>query len=334
MIAEILYLSRQDLIGLGISIRDTIAVVEDALRQQAAGQVLMPDKVGMNYLPNRFLHAMPAFIPAQQALGMKWVGSIPENNANDLPQITGLVVLNDPETGFPVAVLDGTWITAMRTGAVSAITARHLAPRDVQVLGLVGCGVQMRTQLLALATVLKPRQVRVYDVRPHAMDAFVSQMSQLVEAPIEPCGGPREAVEGADVAVSATWLLSEPNPIIKDAWLKPGALALPIDVTSVWEPRALKRVDKFVTDRWEPLTHFGDSGGFPEGLPTLHAELHEIVSGARPGRESDDERIMAMNTGMAIEDMTMAKLAYERARARGLGTRLPFIQSREEVFQF
>ena len=136
------------------------------------------------------------------------------------------------------------------------------------------------------------------------------------------------------MAVSATWLLSPPDPQILDEWLKPGALALPIDVTSVWEPQALKRVDKFVTDRWEPLTHFGDSGGFPEGLPTLHAELHEIVSGARPGRESDDERIMAMNTGMAIEDMTMAKLAYERARERGLGTRLPFIQSREEVFQF
>src|SRR5207249_450691 len=173
----------------------------------ALGQVAQPDKVALHYTPDRVLHAMPAYIPSQQALGIKWVGSVPANHARALPQTSALVVLNDPETGFPVAVLDGTWITAMRTGAVSAITAKYLAPPRAEVLGLVGCGVQQRTQLLALAAVLRPQQVRVYDVQPEAMEAFARQMRDLVDVPIEACDGPRAAVEGADVVVSATWLL-------------------------------------------------------------------------------------------------------------------------------
>ena len=334
MLAEILFLSRQDLIGLGITMPEVIDVVEDAIRRQGAGEVLMPDKLALFWKQNANLIAMPAYVGARDALGIKWVGTVPANNDRDLPQTSALVILNDPQTAFPIAVLDGTWITAMRTGAVSAVAAKYLAPRDVKVLGLLGCGVQMRTQLLALTTVLKPEQVRVYDLRPAAMDAFVSQMSALVEAPIEPCSTPRDVVVGADVVVSATWLSTPPTPIVQDEWLKPGVLALPIDSDSIWDPRAYKRADKFLTDRWEPLKHFAEVGFFPEGLPQLYAELHEVVSGSKPGRESDDERIVAMNGGMAIEDVTMAKLAYERALRRGAGTRLPFISSPEEVFQF
>ena len=334
MLAELLFLSRQDLIGLGITIRDVIHVVEDALRQQAAGQVLMPDKLALFWKQNGNLIAMPAYIGAQDALGIKWVGTVPANNDRDLPQTSALVILNDPDTGFPLAVMDGTWITAMRTGAVSAVAAQRLAPSRVETLGLVGCGVQMRTQLLALTTVLSPKRVRVYDLRPSAMDAFVSQMSALVEAAIEPCSTPRDVVEDADVVVTATWLASPPKPIIKDEWLKPGVLALPIDSDSIWDPPAYLRADKFLTDRWEPLQHFAEVGFFPQGLPRLYAELHEVVGGAKPGRESDQERIVVMNGGMAIEDVTMAKLVYERARAAGAGTRLPFITSAQEVFQF
>ncbi len=334
MLAELLFLSRQDLIGLGLTIQDVIAVVEDAVLQQSRNQVNMPDKVALYYERNRALHGMPAYVASQGALGIKWVGSVPANNERDLPQTSGLIILNDPQTAFPTAVIDGTWITAMRTGAISAITARHLAPSQVRVLGLVGCGVQMRTQLLALNTVLKPERIQVYDTRPAAMDAFVAQMSTLVDTPLEPCGTAQSAVEGADVVVSATWLLTPPDPIIRAAWIKPGALAMPIDVDSIWEPAAYLNADKFITDRWGPIEHLGEIGGFPGGLPTLHAELHELVGGTRPGRESDDEYIVAMNTGMAIDDIPLAKLAFDRAVAGGIGTRLPFITSAEEVFQF
>ncbi len=333
-LAEILFLSRQDLMGLGISMPDVIATVEEAIRQLALGQVNQPEKIGLHYTPDRALHAMPAYIAPQQALGIKWVSSVPANTERGLPQTAGLVVLNDPETAFPVAVMDGTWITAMRTGAVSAVTARYLGPRRVEVLGLIGCGVQMRTQLLALNPTLRPRQVRAFDIRPAALEAFVSQMQELVDVPIAACGSAREAVDGADVVVSATWLLPPQNPPIKRDWLKPGSLMLPIDIDSVLEPEVYLTADKFVCDRWRAILDIHEHGWLPAGLPTLYAELAEVVGGQKPGRESDDERIVAMNTGMALEDVSMAKLAYTRAVQRGVGLRLPFISSRDELYQF
>jgi ornithine cyclodeaminase/alanine dehydrogenase-like protein (mu-crystallin family) len=334
VLAELLYLSRRDLLGLGIDMPLVIEVVEQALRELGLGRVTQPEKVALHYTSDRVLHAMPAWVPAQNALGIKWVGSVAANHARGLPQTSGIMVLNDPETGFPLAVLDGTWITAMRTGAVSAIAAKHLAPARVEVLGLIGCGVQMRTQLLALATVLRPQQVRIHDVKPEAMEAFARQMRDLVDVPIELCAGPREVVEGADLAVSATYLLPPKDPPLKAAWLKPGVLALPIDVDSVWEPAAYLEADRFVTDRWHGLQDMAEHGWFPAGLPRLDAELAEIVAGLKPGRRSPNERIVAMNGGMALEDVALAGLAYARATERGLGTRLPFIGSPEEIFEF
>src|SRR4051812_38184715 len=236
MIAEILFLSRQDLMALGIQIKDVIAQVEDAIRQQGLGQVNQPDKIGLHYAHDGALHAMPAHIGSQQALGIKWVGSVPTNGDRGLPQTTGIIVLNDPTTGFPNCVMDGTWITAMRTGAVSAITAKHLAPNRVDTLGLIGTGVQMRTQLLALNEVLKPQTVKVYDIRPDAVEAFVTQMRDLVDVPIEAADGHRGAVEGADVVVTATWLFPPNNPPNEKAWMKRGMLAMPIEGDTMWQP--------------------------------------------------------------------------------------------------
>jgi len=334
MIAEILFLSRQDLMALGIQVKDVIAQVEDAIRQQGLGQVNQPDKIGLHYSHDGALHAMPAHIGAQNALGIKWVGSVPTNGDRGLPQTTGIIVLNDPTTGFPNCVMDGTWITAMRTGAVSAITAKHLAPKRVDTLGLIGTGVQMRTQLLALNEVLKPQTVKVYDIRPDAVEAFVTQMRDLVDVPIEAADGHRGAVEGADVVVTATWLFPPNNPPIEKAWMKRGMLAMPIEGDTMWQPDTYLTADKYTCDRWASITDFAQHGWFPQGLPKLHAELSEIVAGKKPGRESDAETIVAMNTGMAIEDITMAKLAYDRAVQQGLGQKLPFITAADEIYQF
>jgi ornithine cyclodeaminase/alanine dehydrogenase-like protein (mu-crystallin family) len=334
MIAELLYLGRQDLIRLGITMADVIAVVEAAIRQQSQGKVRMPAKATLAWKAGGRLNGNCAFIESPAALGIKWNAEVPANVEDGLPNLTALIVLNDPKTGFPIAVLDGTWITAMRTGAVSAVTARYFAPELVTTLGLIGCGVQMRTQLLALATVLRPATVRVYDERPAATEAFVAQMSRRVEIEIQSCRGAREAIEGADVVVSATRFVTPPQPTLKGEWLARGALALPIDVASAWEPSAYLEADKFVTDRWDVLKTVAESGHFPQGLPRLHAELHEVVEGKVPGRESDGERIVVMNEGMPIEDMATGRLAYDRALAAGVGTRLPFIGSPAELVEF
>lgn len=334
MIAELLYLARADLVAMRLMMPDVIAVVEQAILRQAEGGVVMPSKATLAWKSGGRLNGNSASIDAPASLGMKWNAEVPANIDEGLPNLTALVIMNDPRTGFPIAVIDGAWITAMRTGAVSAITARHVAPAKVEVLALIGCGVQMRTQLLGLLTVLKPRSIRLYDLRPEATEAFAAQMGPRVGMDFVQPPSAEEAVRGADVVVSATKFVTPPEPTLKGDWLKPGALALPIDVASVWETSAYLKADKFVTDRWDVLTTVAAGGHFPDGLPKLYGELHEIVSGRKPGRESDAETIVVMNEGMPIEDMALGKLAYDRATQSGLGRRLPFIESAEELHAF
>jgi ornithine cyclodeaminase/alanine dehydrogenase len=333
-IAELLYLSRHDLVRLGITMLDVMATVEEALRQQSRGAVKMPAKATLAWKDGGRLNGNCAFVESPAALGIKWNAEVPANVDAGLPNLTALIVLNDPGTGFPVAVLDGTWITAMRTGAVSAVTARHFAPTRTDTLALIGCGVQMRTQLLALAPVLRPAVVRAFDERPAALHQFVTQMGPRVSLDIRPCATAREAIEGAQVVVSATKFATPPEPSLERAWLAPGTLALPIDVASAWEPAAYLGADKFVTDRWDILRVVAESGHFPAGLPRLYAELHEVVGGRKPGRESDAELIFVMNEGMPIEDVATGRLAYDRACTAGVGTWLPFIASASDLLEF
>jgi ornithine cyclodeaminase/alanine dehydrogenase len=334
MIADILYLGRSDLARLGVAMSDVIAAMEQAILSQARGEAVMPGKVTLAWKPGGRLNGNAAAIASPASLGIKWNAEVPANVPRGLPNLTALVLMNDPETGFPTAVIDGTWITAMRTGAVSAITARHLAPTTVDTLALIGCGVQMRTQAIGLATVLKPKTIRLFDLVPAAMAAFAAQMGPRLGWSFEFAPSAEAALRDADLVVSATKFVTPPEPTLKGEWLKRGALAMPIDVGSVWEPPAYLGVDKFVTDRWDILQMVAAGGHFPAGLPPLYAELHEIISGAKAGRESDAETIMVMNEGMPIEDMALGRLVVEKATAAGLGVRLPFIADAAEVYAF
>jgi ornithine cyclodeaminase/alanine dehydrogenase-like protein (mu-crystallin family) len=334
-VVETLVLTRRDITGLGIGMPAVIQAVEDALRQQGEGKVLMPPRAALPWRPGGRLNGNAAYIESPPALGIKWNAEVPDNVRRGLPNLTALVILNDPDTGFPIAVLEGSWITAMRTAAVSAVAARFLAPRMVAVMGLVGCGVQMRTQLLALDALLKPQIVRIFDIEPEAMHRFADQMRDRVAGAIQEVDSAEQAVVGADVVVSATrFETPPPPPSLRDAWLKAGALALPIDVDRAWEPAAYKGVSKFLTDRWDMMQVAATRGNFPAGLPTLYAELHEVVSGRKPGRERDDERIMAMNEGMPIDDMALGRLVYERAVQAEAGIRVPFVESTADVYSF
>ena len=334
MVASLTYLSRSDLVRLGLDMPAVIETVRGAILQQGTGGVVMPSKTTLAWKDGGRLNGNAAFVSDPPSLGIKWNAEVPANVAKGLPNLTALVLLNDPVTGFPTAVIDGTWITAMRTGAVSAISARHMAPRRVDALGLIGCGVQMRTQLLGLLAVLDPATIRVFDIRPEAAEAFVAQMSRRTGRTIAIAPDAETAVRGADVVVSATKFAILPDPTLKGEWVKPGALLMPIDVGTVWEPSAYLAPDKFVTDRWDVLVSVGAAGHFPAGMPRCYAELHEVVSGAKPGRENDRETIVVMNEGMPIEDTAVGQLALDRARALGLGTALPFIVSPEALYEF
>src|SRR5512135_1090378 len=170
---QLLYLSRADVESVALDMSTIIQLLEAAFKEKGQGQVEMPPKPGIHTQPDAFIHAMPAFIPALGSAGIKWVSGYPGNYKRGLPYISGLLILNDPETGLPYAVMDCTWITAYRTGAASALAAKYLARTDSQVAGILACGVQGRTNLEALKALFPIQRVYAHDVLPEAQRRYV-----------------------------------------------------------------------------------------------------------------------------------------------------------------
>jgi ornithine cyclodeaminase/alanine dehydrogenase len=316
---RLLYLSRVDVERAALDLATIIRLLECAFREKGEGRVEMPPKPGIHPRPESFIHAMPASIPALGSAGVKWVSGYPANPARDLPYIAGLLVLNDPDTGLPLAVMDCTWITAYRTGAATALAAVHLARPDSATVAVLGCGVQGRTNLLALATRFPVTRVFAYDVWPEAAARFVNDMRAQLGIDVAVVTAPRDAVVAADLVVTAGPILKQPSPVIGADWLQPGAFASAVDFDSYWRPDALSQIDKLATDDLAQFDYYRKVGYF-QATPAPYASLDEIVTGRRPGRERDEERTMAMNLGLAIDDMAVAPEIYRRAVERQLGT--------------
>jgi len=298
---------------------DIVAAVEEAFAEKGKGHAEMPPKPGIHPVADAFIHAMPAWLPKMRSAGMKWISGYPENYKGGLPYISGLIVLNDPDTGLPVCVMDAAWITAKRTGAATAVGAKYLARKDSRTFGILGCGVQGRSNLEALHEVLRNLgEVRAYDISRTNLQRYADEMTAKYGLSIEPATHPRQAVEGSDVVVTAGPLLKNPNPVIDSAWVEEGVYACALDFDSYWKPEAMHSMNKFCVDDVEQMLYYRSEGYFKD-IPTVHADLGQIVVGQKPGRESDRERIMSMNLGVAIEDMAVAVRLYERAKKLGIG---------------
>ena len=318
----VLYLSRQDVESVGVSMSEIIEALEGMFREKGEGRVEMPPKPGIHTRKDAFIHAMPAYIPSLQSAGMKWVSGYPGNQEKQLPYISGLLILNDPETGIPIAIMDATWITAKRTGAASAVAAKYLARKDSSSVGIVACGVQGRSNLEALACVFEIEKVRAFDLYPEAARKFAREMAEVVQADIEVVASPREAVVGLDLVVTSGPILKHPTPVIEADWLAEGAFASPVDFDSYWQGAALKQADKLGTDDLDQMAYYRTVGYFKD-TPQPYADLGEIVAGKKPGREHAGERAICINLGLALDDMATAILIYRKAGELGAGTRLP-----------
>ena len=319
---KILYLSRADVEATGVTMREVIDALAVAFGEHGRGRTEMPPKPGIHTMPDAFIHAMPAFIPAMHAAGLKWVGGYPTNQARGLPYITGLLILNDDETGFPLAVMDCTWITAMRTGAASALSARYLARPESSTVGILGCGVQGRTNLEALSVLFPVGDVLAYDNHPGVAERYAEEMGAMLGLKVTAVREPREAVSGRDMVVTAGPILHTPHATIKAGWLDAGAFASLVDYDSFWDGAALQEVDKFCTDDVPQLEYYRSIGYF-QSIPPIHASLGELVTGQKPGRETATERTIGCNLGLALDDMATAPIIYRRAMERGIGTWLP-----------
>jgi ornithine cyclodeaminase/alanine dehydrogenase len=250
---------------------------------------------------------------------MKWVSGYPENLQKGLPYISGLIILNNPETGLPLAVMDCTWITAKRTGAATAVAAKYLARPDSKVVGILGCGVQGRSNLEALNVLFTLQRVMAYDINPSAQDIYVKEMTAAIGLEVVPARNPQEAVNGCDIVVTAGPILKIPHATIKPGWLEAGAFASLVDYDSYWHPEALREVDKFCTDDVPQLEYYKQAGYF-QNIPPIHADLGELVTGRKPGRENRDERTMTCNLGLALDDIATAPLVYKLALKKAVGT--------------
>ena len=316
---QLLYLSRADVEEVGLEMATIIELLGDAFREKGAGRVEMPPKPGIHTQPDAFIHAMPAYIPALHSAGIKWVSGYPENQKRGLPYISGLLILNDDETGLPYAVMDCTWITAYRTAGASALSAKYLARPESEVVGILACGVQGRTNLEALAVLFPVNRVYAYDIVPEVQQQYIEQMSAKLGLEIVGVDNPKQAVVESDLVVTSGPILEQPEPAIEQGWLQPGAFASAVDFDSYWQPAAMAQMDKLSTDDHDQFFYYRSVGYF-QSTPDPYADLGELAAGLKPGREGENERTLAINLGLAIDDMAVAPEIFRRAKERGIGT--------------
>jgi ornithine cyclodeaminase/alanine dehydrogenase-like protein (mu-crystallin family) len=319
---ELIYLSREDVEKINIPMSQIIEVLDQAFKEKGRGKIEMPPKPGIHTRPNAFIHAMPAYIPSLESAGIKWVSGYPENQKKGLPYISGLLILNNPETGFPAAIMDCTWITAKRTGAATAVAAKYLARKDSSTIGIVACGVQGRSNLEALSCLFQIKMVKAYDLYPEIAERYAKEMGKELQLEIEPVKRLEDAVKQVDIVVTSGPILKNPKPAIAAGWLSRGAFACALDYDSYWQGEAFREADKIATDDTDQMRYYKQVGYF-KNTPEPYADLGEITTGKKPGRETEDERIISINLGLALDDMATAILIYRKALKKGIGVFLP-----------
>jgi len=329
-----LLLTRADIQSF-LTMKDAMEAVEEAFRQLALGTVNMPQRPVIR-VPEH--HGVVLFMPALiggtlapagragvGALGMKVVTVYPDNPQKyGKPTVLGLILLNDPATGEVTAIMDGGFITAMRTGAVSGVATRYLARPDAQVAGVFGAGVQARTQLMALAEARPLERAVVYDVVPEARRRFAAEMSAQLGFPVEPASEARLAVEGCDIIAAAT---SAATPIFDGRWVAPGTHINGIGSHAPnmreLDTAIVKKARVIVDLREAALAEAGDLIiPIQEGAITadhIAGDLGEVVTGRVPGRTHPDEITLFKSEGLAIQDVSVATRVYQIAKERGIG---------------
>jgi ornithine cyclodeaminase/alanine dehydrogenase len=317
---RLLYLSQADVVAVGLTMAEIIESMERMFLAKGEGRTEMPPKPGIH--PgggDNFIHAMPAYISDLKSSGIKWVSGFPRNPGKGLPYISGLLVFNDVQTGLPLAVMDCVWITAKRTGAASAISARHLARPESSVMGMLGCGVQGRSHVEAMKVLFPLKRVMAYDTNADAQKHFAEEVGNRFDLETVPVKTPKEAVSGCDIVVTAGPMTKKPHATIQAGWLEEGAFASLVDYDAYWHPSAMHEAAKFCTDDLNQFRSTQQAGYFKD-VPDIYADLGELVANQKPGRQTPMERTMTANLGLALNDMAVAPLIYEKAQEKGIGT--------------
>lgn len=301
-----IYLSRAEVRELLPPLGEQLDLVEATYRALGDGRVELPPKPGIHPRPDSFIHAMPAYLRDEDVAALKWVSGYPANKARGLPYISGLIVLNDPDTGLPVAVMDGAEITAARTAAASGVCIRRFAPAGWSDAAILGCGEQGRFHARVLAALNPDVRIRAYDPHPERIEQL--------EGNVAPASGWEEALHGAGVIVSAGPIVEDPQPPIRPDDLAEHVLALPIDFDFYFRADAVESADLFLADDVDQFEYYRSLGHF-QGWPEPDGAVGEDHE---PG-----PRVVCCNLGVGALDAAFAQRVLEAARSNGIGTELP-----------
>ena len=326
------YLNALDVEALALSDDEILAAVEQGLAAQGRRETVIEPR--MHLVPDKAVHGhfnvLRGAIRAPINLaGVKVISDYVDNYKQGLPSELGLLLLMDPANGAPKAIIDGSHLTDMRTGAVTAIGAKHLARRGSKILGHVGARGTAYWNVRLLDRLFDFDEIRVHSRRPESREAFSARLARDLGKPVNATQDWRDCVEGADIVVEAS-RLTEPAPMLKTAWIKKGALVVPYGTMSAVELSLTDIMDKMIVDDWGQCKtgQFGslrahvEAGRLSEA--TLHAEIGEIVAGQKAGREREEETILFWHRGLSLSDIALGSAMLDKAARLGIGQRLRY----------
>lgn len=326
---KFLYLTQADVRATGVDMPMVMDAVEDSLRLHHQGQTNLPYKtvLDMGERERGRGNAMPAYVGGDyDVFGIKWIAGFPKNPIlHGLPRATGFLILNDSWKGIPLAIMDCTLLSAMRTGAATGVGAKYLARPDSKSVAMIGTGVQARTQLEALKVALPGlKEVRAFDIRRQVAEQYAEEMSELLSMDVRAVDSAEAAVRDADIVVTVT---VADEPIVKDAWMKPGSTFAAVGSYQEEEFAVVQNSDKVVVDALDHVLHRHTPViALMVAQGTIKeediVELGGIVCGEVPGRETSQERIFFSPIGMGIEDVCVCSTVYQLALEKGIGAKL------------
>ncbi len=325
------WLNGPDIARLAMSDAEILAAVERGLVAQGSGGAVIEPRVHLTPDPayRGHFNVLRGYVAPLGFAGVKIVGDYVDNYKRGLPSEMALLNLFDPETGMPKAIIDATAITDMRTGALTALGARHLARKDSRILGHVGARGTAYWNVRLLDHIFDFDEIRVHSRRPESRETFAQKLEQDLKKPIVVTDNWRDCLEGADIMVEAS-RLNERAELFRTEWVKPGTTVIPYGTVSALEITMTDAMSKIVVDdlgqfragKLGALRPHIDSGRIGEA--SIHAELADIVVGGKPGRESDDEAILFWHRGLSLSDIALGAAMLAKAKEMGIGQTLVY----------
>lgn len=325
---EMLYLTKQDCLRVGLMADEIFHVTENAFLLHGRKELDMPPRTGLPLKNHTYLYAMSAHVPSAFACGIKW-GSVfgPYHETFPWLQTPALLMLNDPETGCPLAIMDGTWLAEAKEPAITLVGMKHLVQSSSESLGIIGCDRHIGEYAKQILHQLPGwKKIYVYDPCVPTAHHYLAEQQLHLPSEIILCRSLEEVVKQSEVIVSTSAHFGGTDPQIRDEWIGKGQTILHTSghLYPFYEDRTIKRADKFIVDSIDHYDLLIDSGPYPHNVPSIYAEIGDIAAGVKKGREHPDELIIQYHFGIAAVDMMLARTILERALQLGVGQKLSF----------